>query len=113
MIPGDPQWIERDLDHLSFIGIANIGDLEEALRGHQTDIERFARLWLEGDKYETLHRGISIFYLTYVRLARQRDSRWIRDWANQIKVGSEEERAALGDRVLDVAAKAGIIETAV
>jgi len=112
VIPDNPQWIEQDLGHLSFIGIASIGALEEALREDQTDIERFARVWFEGAKHETLYRGISIFYLTYVRLARQRDSRWIFDWADKFGVGSEKERAALGDRVLAAAAKAGIIETA-
>jgi ppGpp synthetase/RelA/SpoT-type nucleotidyltranferase len=113
VIPEDPQIIDTHLGYLSFMGIASIGALEEELREYQTDIERFARVWLEASRHETLYRGICIFYLSYVRLARQRDPKTVLDWLNRFEVGREEERNALPDRVFATAAKVGIIETAV
>jgi ppGpp synthetase/RelA/SpoT-type nucleotidyltranferase len=106
-----PGSFERNLERLSFVGIASIGDLDNALRNHRRGICEFARLWLDSE-YETLDRGISIFYLAYVILAHQRDRNRIRDYVEKFTIGATEERAALADKVLAIAARAGVVEPA-
>jgi ppGpp synthetase/RelA/SpoT-type nucleotidyltranferase len=110
IVASDPYSVEADLQYLNFVGLTSVAALDNALREQREKIGRFARIWLEGSKYETLARGISVFYLIYVLLALQRDPARIRDWVEKCGVGALNERPSMPDRVLATATKAGIID---
>jgi hypothetical protein len=108
IVPAPDKSIDHDLGGLSFMGVSTIGELETALRANYDGIPRFAGAWLGGSKYSTLYQGISIFYLTYVILAKGRDPARIRAWTDTMQIGAFAERDELVARVIKVGEQVGI-----
>ena len=100
--------LDWDLENLSFIGINTVGDLESALREHENAISSFARFWIGQAHLDHIAQGISLFYLTYVLLAKQGNPERISEWARTMNIGSPERREGLGQRILKAAREAGL-----
>jgi putative GTP pyrophosphokinase len=61
------------LEKLYFLDIKTIKDLADGLAKNFEDILAFAKEWLIDGKGEAMNKGISVFYLCYVLVAKKND----------------------------------------
>lgn len=105
IVPPADSMVSSSLADLSFVGISTIAGLEAALHKNEDAIKRFAKLWIGGSRYNPLVQGISLFYLTYVLLARERNRDRMLEWARLRNLSSAEE---IPERAIKTATEAGI-----
>lgn len=92
---------------LDSLNINSIAELRDALQAHEQIVKRFAAAWIEGRRgiEESVPRGIAIFYLVYVLLAKKHDRSFIMETLGRFSIGLSEERASNVDRMISVLAE--------
>lgn len=85
---------------LAAVGIKTIAQLETALQDLHPIIVAFGKRWLSR-KHKRLASGVSLLYLWYVLIARDRSLREIRQMLKDHGVGQPEERDQLAQAILD------------
>ena len=104
-IINDPNYLEGIAEHLTLIGIRTIAELEAALQDFYQVIPLFTQHWLSIEKprkkYEFICAGISLFYLWYVKIARNRTLNEIRQLLDTCTIGAPKERDELPQKILD------------
>lgn len=90
--------------HLNFVGFNTIDEVVKALRSSFSDTIKFAVAWRKRLPAERLikraDRGISLFYLCYVVLAKTGDVALIEEYLDRMGVGPGEEAAEHASGVL-------------
>ena len=105
----DAAFVDPALKVLYFHGIGTIAELDEALRAHKAEVAAFAKSWLTSVRYSILSRGISLFYLGYVLIAKSGQRENIANYFGRLRIGPPEALAELSDRVMQTAREAKII----
>lgn len=73
-LKNDPFPVDWHLDKLHFLGIRTIKELDTLLQENQSEIPRFFENWdINKGHKGVVHKGISIFYLAYVLVAKRND----------------------------------------
>lgn len=93
-------FLEENALLLAAAGIKTIAQLESALQGLHPIIVAFGKRWLSR-KYKRLDSGVSLLYLWYVLIARDRSLREIRQMIEDHGFGQPGERDQLAQAILD------------
>lgn len=99
--------LEVDLKALQFLGIGTIGELESALAANTDWVTLFASDWLHGSDYDTLSRGIALFYLYYVLVAKSGSRERVEAYAKHLNLGPS-AAVPTQDRIVATARKLGL-----
>lgn len=91
--------LESSVANLKFLDISTVADLEQIALSHLGAVEGFARNWLKGERYHSLHEGIGILYLAYVLLAEQGDESRISNFIDFAQLGPN--RDGLEERIIN------------
>lgn len=98
---------EVGLKLLESLNITSIAQLKSQLRAHEEIIKRFAMLWIKrAKKEELIPRRVSVFYLSYVLLAKSGDRSFILATLRRCSIGRPEEESELVGRLINVLAEA-------
>lgn len=62
-----------ELQMLKDAGVRTIEELKNALESNIDNIPKFAKLWISGEKDDTISHGLSLFYLAYILIAQLDD----------------------------------------
>lgn len=96
----DEEIDNQDIVKLRYVGILNIQQLSKELYQHREDITKFAKIFLDGRKYDNdsyVSAGISLFYLCYVLLLEKNET----DIANYVETFWVNDKTNLFERLLE------------
>ena len=107
--------INFDMQLLEYLGIKSIKDIDTALIKNKKNIEKFAEEWIsEKDETEKsgksiTEKGISLFYLAYVLIAKTKSINEILNYVTNFKIGAKSTnkfRSKLSKQILETYKKA-------
>ena len=81
---------DDQLRQIAYVGFKTIADIDQGLASRANILPRFAQLWIAGEKYSDVRRGISLFYLCYVVLGEQGSLEKIADYFKTLNIGDED-----------------------
>ena len=88
------------VERLQSFGITNIEQLERIAGQNANSVSAFVRYWVDDD-LGAVSRGIGVFYLLYVLAAETKDKALINNYLETYKIGVDEERPGLADRIYE------------
>ncbi len=98
---------EIKLKLLESLKITSIAQLKSALQTHDQIVRRFAATWLKlPKKEEFISRGLSVFYLAYVLLAKTDNRSFILETLRRFSIGRPDEQTDLVGRLINTLAQA-------
>lgn len=86
--------LEYNARYLKFLEIRTIAELEQIAASRLEVTEKFAKHWLQGAHYESMHEGIGLLYLTFVLLAEQGEFSRIRKFMDYASIGGDRDASA-------------------
>ncbi|WP_161627506.1 GTP pyrophosphokinase [Pseudogulbenkiania ferrooxidans] len=78
------------LDRLRSLDITSISELNNALKTNKESIEKFSTKWIKNSK-NSIPRGISLFYLAYIKLAQDGDKNKISKYLKHNNIGGSNQ----------------------
>lgn len=78
---------DSNVQQIVYVGFKTIGDIEQGLSSKAEIILRFARLWIAGEKYSDIGKGISLFYLCYIILGQRSSPEEITNYFESFRIG--------------------------
>jgi ppGpp synthetase/RelA/SpoT-type nucleotidyltranferase len=93
-------YIDSLLEKCNYFGITKMKDLYSKIEDRKDFIIKFSIKWISGKKYESLSKGISIFYFFYILSCETKDSDRILDFLNVNKIGISDNRQETTQRLL-------------
>lgn len=73
LVPSQEHELEHCAETLQHIKVNTVQELEHLAAAYLGVSAPFARKWLNGRRYATMHDGVGILYLAYIMLAARRD----------------------------------------
>lgn len=90
--------IELYVKKLNYLGFNTIDEVLNAFHVNHDKIMMYVKVWLNGNKYSSLNKGISIFYLAYV-LVSSRSETEISQYLKEFNIGNQENVLELAKRI--------------
>lgn len=90
----EKQAIASDVPRLHFVGIKTIAELDNLIKENHELIPQFAKIWIDNAKYTELVRGISVFYLIYVLLGKEKSFERSKSYFIKCSIGNSPRKDA-------------------
>lgn len=102
----NPDYLDGDAEKLLSVGVTSIADLEKTLDQHRDTLQAFAEEFLAGDEHPAFDRGISLFYLWYILLVKEKTPQQVRQAIEDENLGPPDDRNEFADSLLEMYRKA-------
>ncbi|MDH5448354.1 MAG: hypothetical protein OEX01_05050 [Candidatus Bathyarchaeota archaeon] len=93
------------VDELRYARLRTIAELDSKLCEEREKITKFAELWITPSKYDELGAGISLFYLIYVLIGKEKSIEKARDYITTSEIGPPDEIESNAEKIISIYSK--------